>query len=109
VNQALDQASMYLYGEPFGVTRLYTGFDAVWGSMESEFNENCTMAVFGNGDIHLYNQEPDPPPSLPPEAPTVTIVASYWSQDYEMEMFLSVPFNIGGTIFYSGWDIIPIY
>jgi hypothetical protein len=108
INSALDLATNMLYSSYFGSSDLCTGFTAIWGI--SDPFENSTMAIYGNGNIHLYYQSPpSPPPPLPPESPTVTIVASYWDAVYEGEMFLSVPFNIGGTIFYSGWDVVPIY
>jgi len=60
VNQALDHASQERFTLNFGATELYTGFTALWPewkngewSTPDEFT-GCTMAVYGNGNIRLY-------------------------------------------------------
>jgi hypothetical protein len=51
VNWALDQASLMLYEQYFSSTDLRTGFTAIWGNSPPGYN--CTMAVYGNGNLHL--------------------------------------------------------
>ena len=61
VNQALDEASNEVYGVSFGDCPLRTGFTAKWwtppGADPME-QDDCTMAVYGNGNIHLKNYVP---------------------------------------------------
>jgi hypothetical protein len=61
VNHALDQASLRNFDELFGTTDLYTGFGAQWPMWNSSTQQweappysGSTMAVYGNGNIHLY-------------------------------------------------------
>ena len=59
VNQALDHASQQRFTMNFGATQLYNGFTAVWplyynGYWHYEDEPGCTMAVYGNGNIRLY-------------------------------------------------------
>jgi hypothetical protein len=57
VNQALDSASWNFYYSDFGSSPLKTGFTAFWWpDMEGD---GSTMAVYGNGNIHLQQYEPD--------------------------------------------------
>ena len=55
VNQALDHAS-YLRFPPsdFGSTALYTGFISIWPGCNPEEWPDCTLAVYGNGNLKLY-------------------------------------------------------
>jgi hypothetical protein len=59
VNQALDHASCLVFSRYFYDTSLYTGFPAVWPTWfeghwnATPFNES-TLAVYGNGNIKLY-------------------------------------------------------
>ena len=66
VNQALDYASgMCWSGETFQNTVLYDGFAAFWptynGDTPDQSNTygDCTMAVYGNGNMYLYTGSPD--------------------------------------------------
>jgi hypothetical protein len=65
INQALDEASIDNFNEDFGQTDLYNSFTAIWPiyrynqtSQQWEWQDdtgpNSTMAVYGNGNIHLY-------------------------------------------------------
>jgi hypothetical protein len=58
VNQALDSASAQVYGQSFGNCPLRTGFTAYWWKANPETMPDCTMAVYGNGNIHLKNYVP---------------------------------------------------
>lgn len=59
VNQALDAASWQFMGSSFGSTQLRTGFTAYWWGFPTY--DGNTLAVYGNGNIHLryYNPPPD--------------------------------------------------
>jgi hypothetical protein len=64
VNQALNYAS-WQWGHDFGASPYSTGFTSVWpmdldgdGSFTDYFGYDCTMAVYGNGNIHLKQFEP---------------------------------------------------
>lgn len=52
INDALDHASMECYQCDFGATDLHTGFTANWPN--SSLQENCTLEVYGNGDLNLF-------------------------------------------------------
>jgi hypothetical protein len=55
INQALDHASYLQFtGHYFGATALHTGFTANWTGCQPPTQENCTLVVYGNGDINLY-------------------------------------------------------
>jgi hypothetical protein len=61
VNDALDEASLSNFDELFGETDLATDFIANWprdsdgdGEWEDCFGQGSAMAVYGNGNIHLY-------------------------------------------------------
>ncbi|MDI9577879.1 MAG: hypothetical protein QM398_07085 [Thermoproteota archaeon] len=61
INQALDYASQNRYSRSFGETDLYTNFDAIWPMWNTETQQwdddgfpDSTMAVYGNGNIRLY-------------------------------------------------------
>ncbi|MCW4005240.1 MAG: hypothetical protein NWF04_01375 [Candidatus Bathyarchaeota archaeon] len=65
INQALDEASLENFSEDFGDTALYNSFTAVWPiyrynatsnqwEWQDDTGPNSTMAVYGNGNIHLY-------------------------------------------------------
>jgi hypothetical protein len=60
VNQALDMASQARFGGlDFDETALHDDFDAIWPIWNgTQWNAppygNCTLAVYGNGNIHLY-------------------------------------------------------
>jgi len=63
VINALDDASLDHYEDPFGDTDLYKSFRAVWPlwnetSQKWEGGEfpSCTMVVYGNGNVHLYQK-----------------------------------------------------
>jgi hypothetical protein len=58
VNYALDQASLYCFSDDFGGTALHNGFCPVWA--EPWDDDDSTMVVYGNGNIHLYQ----PPTSI---------------------------------------------
>lgn len=61
VNDALDSASLELLGWYFGTSPLQTGFIASWWTPGDPMEEeDCTMAVYGNGNIHLKNYVPPP-------------------------------------------------
>jgi hypothetical protein len=57
VNSALDQATMMMYTTNFGSSLLHNGFTAQWGG--APFPDS-SMAVYGNGDIHLFQYVPEP-------------------------------------------------
>jgi hypothetical protein len=59
VNQALDSASYQVYGYYFGNCPL-RDFTAYWWNANPETMPDCTMAVYGNGNIHLKNYAPPP-------------------------------------------------
>ena len=61
VNQALDQASLATWGVNFGNQdcQLRNGFTAYWWHANPETMSGSTMAVYGNGNIHLKQYEPD--------------------------------------------------
>jgi hypothetical protein len=59
VNQALDEASLYTWSESFGESPLVEGFTAYWWNADPETQDDCTMAVYGNGNIFLKHYEPD--------------------------------------------------
>jgi hypothetical protein len=64
VNDALDSASWQFMGSSFGASPLRTGFPAWWWNFGSQ--DGCTMAVYGNGNIHLKNfASPYDGPSTP--------------------------------------------
>jgi len=52
VNQALDHASYENFEWGFGDTPLYKGFVAIWDPLPR--TPGCTMVVYGNGNLHLY-------------------------------------------------------
>lgn len=52
VNQALDSASAQFMGGSFRFSPLRTGFPAWWWNMGPPVPA-CTLAVYGNGNIHL--------------------------------------------------------
>ena len=52
VNQALDIASLQMWGTYFGNSPLHTGFVAYWYP-SAWANDHSTMVVYGNGNIHL--------------------------------------------------------
>ncbi|MCW4023898.1 MAG: hypothetical protein NWF01_02550 [Candidatus Bathyarchaeota archaeon] len=113
VYDSLDEASWDVFGVSYANSPL-TDFSTYWpvyspGIPNTPGWHEGSMNIFGNPNIYLIERMHGAPPSLPQGDPTVTIVASYWDQEYEMEMFLSVPFYIGGYIYYSGWDVVPIY
>ncbi len=56
VNQALNYASDLWYGCAFSSSQLQTGFTADWWNFGTQ--SGCTMAVYGNGNIHLKNFTP---------------------------------------------------
>jgi hypothetical protein len=58
VNQALDSATAMVDGTYFKYSSLHTGFTAYWWNADPETMEDCTMAVYGNGNIHLKNYAP---------------------------------------------------
>ncbi|MFW6110995.1 MAG: hypothetical protein ACOC6H_03050 [Thermoproteota archaeon] len=52
VNYALEHASYKAWGNwHFDESPLRTGFTAYWWNVGED--DNCTMAVYGNGNIHL--------------------------------------------------------
>jgi hypothetical protein len=58
VNQALDQASLATWpGKDFGASDLKNGFQAHWWQMGEWLGS--TLAVYGNGNIHLQQYESD--------------------------------------------------
>ena len=67
VNQALDSASWQFMGNSFGASPLRNGFPAWWWNMGDPV-PGCTMAVYGNGNIHLKQFTP---PSDSPSMPSV--------------------------------------
>ena len=65
VNQALDIASDWTWGcGNFAGSPLHTGFRACWpeigddGQWHDKYGYGSTLAVYGNGDIHLKQYEP---------------------------------------------------
>jgi hypothetical protein len=58
VNQALDSATAMINGQYFRYSSLHTGFTAYWWHANPETMDDCTMAVYGNGNIHLKNYVP---------------------------------------------------
>ena len=60
INEALDEASLYTWEVPFGDANcpLRNGFYARWYP-SPVFETAGKMAVFGNGNIHLKQYEPD--------------------------------------------------
>lgn len=56
VNQALDSASRENFGNDFLNSPLRTGFYAYWWPNDPQ--PDCTMAVYGNGNIRLENYDP---------------------------------------------------
>jgi hypothetical protein len=62
INDALDEASLTIWGQTFGTSPLRgNGFTAVWpmdinrdGIFEETYGYGSTMAVYGNGNIHIY-------------------------------------------------------
>jgi len=57
VNNALDVASLQFMGTYFAYTPLRTGFTPYWWNF-SGYWPTSTLAVFGNGNIHLKDFEP---------------------------------------------------
>ena len=57
VNMALDYASWETLGYRFGESFLRTGYDAYWWMKDQDPTiwHGSTMAVYGNGNIHLRN------------------------------------------------------
>ena len=59
VTEALNRASSVVYGYSFGDCPLRTRFTAYWWDPDNPMeDEDCTMAVYGNGNIHLKNYVP---------------------------------------------------
>ena len=59
VNEALNSASNEVYGVPFGDCPLRTGFYPYWWNTNTPDDWSVsTMAVYGNGNIHLKNYVP---------------------------------------------------
>ena len=65
VNEALNQAS-WSWGYNFGASPFRQGFTAVWpmdfdgdGNYTDTYGAGSTIAVYGNGRIHLKQYEPD--------------------------------------------------
>lgn len=65
VNQALDEASIENFNEDFDHTDLYNSFTSIWPiyrfnatsqqwEWQDDTGEDSVMAVYGNGNIHLY-------------------------------------------------------
>ena len=62
INNALDEASLDIYNEIFRDTALATNFSALWPMYNTKTNSwtdgsgfnDCTMVVYGNGNIHLF-------------------------------------------------------
>jgi len=55
VNTALDDASLECFNSDFNTSTLHTGFTAYWAGFDLGYD--CTMAVYGNGNIKLYQPE----------------------------------------------------
>ena len=109
VNQALDYASGICWGgQSFQNTVLYSGFRAYWQNSTgggSEFG-SCTMAVYGNGNMHLHTGSPDyiTSPVITHNVPTMGAV----NQQYQFSAFATDPcgFGLSYTFDYgdgSGW------
>jgi hypothetical protein len=107
INSALDQATAMLYNTYFGPSALHNGFSAKWGSGKPF--DNSIMAVYGNGNNHLYYQAPSTPPPPDPPVPTVTICAGGWNSGMGQQYYLEVPFTIGNLVFTSEDGPTEIY
>lgn len=57
VNQALNQASLETWSCDFGSSPLQQGFTAYWWGLPTQ--GDCTLAVYGNGNVFLRYYEPD--------------------------------------------------
>lgn len=88
VNSALDSASWQYMSEPFGSSPLRNGFTASWWGMDPQ--GDCTMAIYGNGNIHLkqYTSPPDTPNVPAVDGPT----AGDTSTSYEYSAFAGDPY-----------------
>lgn len=94
VNQALDAASIQIYGTAFLHSPLRLNFDAYWWmSYDGDASySNSVMSVYGNGDIYIQN-----PPGgsylLPP--PSVTCLTSPTYTGYQINFRISPtdPYN----------------
>ena len=72
VNQALDLASNQAWGTSFADSPLRQGFTSNWpeinvyGNWQDNYGYGSTMAVYGNGNIFLYNFKPQyvSPPTI---------------------------------------------
>ncbi len=91
VNQALDSASWQFMGSNFGGSPLRTGFEAVWpldkngngyyyDEGEPQYGYGCTLAVYGNGNIHLkqFTPPPDAPGTPSISGPTTGNPSTYY-------------------------------
>ena len=54
VNTALDLASLDYFNSIFELTKLHRDFSAIWVGDPRSPMPGCTMVVYGNGKIHLY-------------------------------------------------------
>jgi len=59
VNNALDHASYECFNKYFGSTALHLNFTTCWPAYQGDNSTwpNCTMVVYGNGNIHLYQHD----------------------------------------------------
>jgi hypothetical protein len=113
VNQALDYASgMCWGGQSFQNTVLYSGFSAFWPKNATDTPDQnntfggCTLAVYGNGNMHLYTGSPDyiTPPTITHNVPAMGVVG----QQYQFSASATDPcgYNLTYTYNYgdgSGW------
>jgi hypothetical protein len=104
VNSALDEASLMMFNTNFGSSSfLGAGYNPCWGTPWG-MNPPSTMAVYGNGGIHLYYCNPNLPLT-----PSVYIYAGGYVAEFGQHWYINVPFNIGGVDFdsYDGVEIYP--
>jgi hypothetical protein len=57
VNDALDEASLLTWSKSFEESPLQEGFSAYWWPLDPQ--PDCTMAVYGNGEIFLKYYDPN--------------------------------------------------
>jgi hypothetical protein len=101
VNQALDSASIYIYGTYFGASDLRKGFGAYWWMYnlpDTAFN-GSTLAVYGNGDIYLQNPPPNNPDPIPTPSLNCLTAPSYVNSSLQFSAVTTDPF--GYNVYYT--------
>jgi len=88
VNNALDQASYTCFKKYFGSTALHLNFTTCWPAYQGDNATwpNCTMVVYGNGNIHLYQHDF-----------TVNDVDQSANPLLNKDVYIDLPYNIANT------------